>query len=311
LQEGGRAVDPFGARVMNVQPPDSTEEMANTHVFGPPYSGTSWSQFTNANNFTTGCSVDGVRTTCRSALEAISHGLADGVIQGPGAGGAAGVLALFGIAPIVHTIPQPGDSERRPEDFTVWVEFVPTGGGETTNPTDPQNPENKDPISCGKVELLDNAGAGYKRGPLAVPQPANVVATGVRMNQAPFPNTFRLTVDGEKIDPNGVLAVRVSFHSSEKLEWEPTETRVSTNEGRVNWNLLGEFVGQPATQTDFQERFAEITFRVKASRGGDFPTNTIDVKVGAARKAGLLDINNPRFRPKEFQTCRIRLYREN
>jgi YD repeat-containing protein len=307
LQEGGRAVDPFGARVMNVQPPDSTEEMANTHVFGPPYSGTSWSQFTNANNFTTGCSVDGVRSTCRSALEAISHGMADGVIQGPGAGGAAGVLALFGIAPMVHTIPQQGDNERPPEDATIWVEFVPTGGGETTT-TDPQNPEEKEPISCGKVELLDDFRAGYKRGPLDV-RPANVAATGVRMTQgAAFPNTFGLRIP-DKIDPNGILAIRVSFHSSKDLTWEGNETSVSTNEEKVRWKVLvpDEVSGQAATQTDFQEQFAEITFRVKAI-DLKAPNNTIDVKVAAARERKFKDINNRRFRLKEFQTCRVRLF---
>ncbi|HXS00122.1 MAG TPA: fibronectin type III domain-containing protein [Pyrinomonadaceae bacterium] len=74
LQEGSYAVDPFGARVFNVQPPNSNQQMANQHVFGPPYSGSGWSTFTDANNFSTGCTLDGVRTNCANALAQVSHG---------------------------------------------------------------------------------------------------------------------------------------------------------------------------------------------------------------------------------------------
>lgn len=99
--------------------------------------------------------------------------------------------------------------------------MTPLGRTNTTTTTaavflwiEPQNPAQNSPISCDKVELLDNAGAGFPVGPLRVPRPANTVATGTLMDQAPFPNTFRLEVDADKIDPNGVLAVRVSFHAS-------------------------------------------------------------------------------------------------
>jgi hypothetical protein len=68
-----------------------------------------------------------------------------------------------------------------------------------------------------------------------------------------------------------------------------------------------EVSGQAATQTDFQEQFAEITFRVKAI-DLKAPNNTIDVKVAAARERKLKDMNNRRFRLKEFQTCRVRLF---
>jgi YD repeat-containing protein len=70
LQEDGKAVDPFGARVMNVQPPDSTEEQANMHVFGPPYSSFGWSTFTDANNFSSGCysAQDNNRESCNNAM---------------------------------------------------------------------------------------------------------------------------------------------------------------------------------------------------------------------------------------------------
>ncbi|HLA12821.1 MAG TPA: hypothetical protein VJ023_19700 [Pyrinomonadaceae bacterium] len=108
--------------------------------------------------------------------------------------------------------------------------------------------------------MLDNAGAGFPWGPLDVPRPANVVATGTKMEQAPFPNTYRLEVDGDKIDPNGVLAIRVTLRSSKGVELDPRLTAVSTGEGKLRWNLLSEYVGRSATQIED----GQVTFRVKA-----------------------------------------------
>jgi hypothetical protein len=68
--------------------------------------------------------------------------------------------------------------------------------------------------------LLDSAGAGYPVGPLGVPRPANVVETGTKMEQAPSPNTYKLIVDADKIDPNEVLAVRVTF--TQEKAWSLT-----------------------------------------------------------------------------------------
>jgi len=126
------------------------------------------------------------------------------------------------------------------------------------------------------------------------------------MEQAPFPNTYRLEVDADKIDPNGVLAIRVNFHSSKAVNLDPQRIEVSTGEGKLRWNLLTEYVGQQATQKDF----GQVTFRVKAGNL-EAPINTIDVNVGGTRERGLLDINNRNYRPVEWQTCRVRLYKVN
>jgi hypothetical protein len=128
------------------------------------------------------------------------------------------------------------------------------------------------------------------------------------MEQAPFPNTYSLVIDAEKIDSNGVLAVRVSFHSSKRITLDPALIGVSTQEGINRWNLLTEFVGQKATQKDINQDVGQVTFRVQQVRGIDAPTNTIDVKIGGTREPRLLDINNRNFRSSESQTCRIRLY---
>lgn len=170
----------------------------------------------------------------------------------------------------------------------------------------PQNPAQNSPISCDSVQLLDSGGAGFPQGPLRVPRPANAVATGTLMDQAPFPNTYRLEVDGDKIDPNGVLAIRVSFHSSKVVNLDPQLIEVSTGEGKLRWNLLSEYVGQQATQKDI----GQVTFRVQAGNR-EAPINTIDVKVGGTREPGLLDLNNRNFRSVEYQTCRVRLYKVN
>jgi hypothetical protein len=90
------------------------------------------------------------------------------------------------------------------------------------------------------------------------------------------------------------------------LELDPRLISVSTGEGRLRWNLLEEYVGQPAIQKDY----GQATFRVKAGYL-EAPTNSIEVKVGARRQPRLLDIKNPNFRPIEYETFRIRLYREN
>lgn len=64
LQEGGKAVDPFGARIQNVQPRQSPPP-PNMPVYGATYGGVSWSSFVNANNFSSGCVLDGRRIDCR------------------------------------------------------------------------------------------------------------------------------------------------------------------------------------------------------------------------------------------------------
>ncbi|HEX6047282.1 MAG TPA: discoidin domain-containing protein [Pyrinomonadaceae bacterium] len=161
LQEGGLAVDPFGARVRNVQPPDSSQQQANMHVFGPPYSGYGWSSFTDANNFSTGCTLDGVRTSCRSVLDALSRGLATGVVESPGT--AASVFNMLGIVTTTSTSRTsrtvgPGNTIHHDRDgnaypaygtqrtetqttTTISTEFVPIFGFDIADPPEPQNPQ--------------------------------------------------------------------------------------------------------------------------------------------------------------------------
>ena len=54
IQENGKAYDPFGNLVANVQPP-SGGPPGYTPVYGPPYGWLAQNSFTNANNFSGGC----------------------------------------------------------------------------------------------------------------------------------------------------------------------------------------------------------------------------------------------------------------
>ena len=99
LQEDGKAVDPFGAVIQNVQPPTGGAP-PNMPFYGATYGGVSWNSFTNANNFSTGCTLDGVRTSCRSALDAVTRGMATAVIHSPGTAGT--VFNLLGVVPMTH-----------------------------------------------------------------------------------------------------------------------------------------------------------------------------------------------------------------
>jgi hypothetical protein len=73
LQEGNRAYDPFGALINNVPPPTS-DPPPNIPFYGATYGGASWNSFTDANNLTTGCFLDGVRTQCKKLADASAHG---------------------------------------------------------------------------------------------------------------------------------------------------------------------------------------------------------------------------------------------
>ena len=141
LQKGGLAVDPFGARVRNVQPPDSTQQMANMHVFGPPDYGATWSTFTDANNFSSGCTLDGVRTRCTSILQALSQGMAT---EKPGTTSTG--LNLLGFGAITYRttrlIPPKGYEELSSTETTVWTEYVPLFGVDGADPP-PSEPPNR------------------------------------------------------------------------------------------------------------------------------------------------------------------------
>lgn len=73
LQEDGKAVDPFGALIHNVQPPTSGSPPIMP-FYGGTYGGVSYNQFTNANNFSSGCTLDGIRTGCQNLLGQVANG---------------------------------------------------------------------------------------------------------------------------------------------------------------------------------------------------------------------------------------------
>jgi hypothetical protein len=76
LQEDGKAYDPFGGLIQNVQPPTGGPP-PNMPFYGPSYGGVTWSSFSNANNLTTGCKMDGVAASCDSVMRALGNGTAD------------------------------------------------------------------------------------------------------------------------------------------------------------------------------------------------------------------------------------------
>jgi RHS repeat-associated protein len=157
-------------------------------------------------------------------------------------------------------------------------------------------------IKLDRIELLDNGAAGLPRGPLGVPTPANTVATGTKMEG--HPNTYSLYADPDKIDPDRVLAIRVTFLSTKKgLDLDPSLITVTTEEGRVRWNIVTEYLGQKATLKDY----GQVIFRVQIANK-EAPVNSIDVTVGGMRTPGFWDINSPTFKSKEYATFHIRLY---
>lgn len=76
LQEGGRARDPFGSLVQNVQPPVGFPP-GYTPTYGPPYGYETARGFINSSNFSAGCSLDGIPAPC----ERVVHYLVDGLAQ--------------------------------------------------------------------------------------------------------------------------------------------------------------------------------------------------------------------------------------
>jgi hypothetical protein len=72
LQEGGKAVDPFGARIQNVQPP-IVGPPQNMPFYGATYGGVTWNSFTNANNFSSGCysAQTNNRENCNDAMRRV------------------------------------------------------------------------------------------------------------------------------------------------------------------------------------------------------------------------------------------------
>ena len=85
------------------------------------------------------------------------------------------------------------------------------------------------------VELLDDPAAGFPDGPLNVPRPIRPIRSATRneFNQ----NQFTLNVDDPKVDPKGILAIRVKFHIIDgDLDSSTVET---TNRDERRWRIAG------------------------------------------------------------------------
>jgi hypothetical protein len=67
------AIVPFGSVVANVQPP-SGGPPPYMPVYGATYSGLTWNSFINANNFSTGCHVDGLAKACSQVIFGAMNG---------------------------------------------------------------------------------------------------------------------------------------------------------------------------------------------------------------------------------------------
>ena len=78
LQEGRGAYDPLGNLAYN-QTPDVSGNgpPPGTSSYGPNYSGVGWSTFSNANNFSGGCMMDGVAASCDRVMHYLNDGWAN------------------------------------------------------------------------------------------------------------------------------------------------------------------------------------------------------------------------------------------
>jgi len=81
----------------------------------------------------------------------------------------------------------------------------------THGPMEENAEQSQDPaVVFDGIELLDDPRAGYPHGPLQVLRKANVVAKAKKVEDVP--NTYTLDVDNPEVDPNGTIAIRVTFH---------------------------------------------------------------------------------------------------
>ena len=67
------AIDPFGSLVANAQPP-SGGPPPYMPVYGATYGGLTWNSFINANNFSTGCQLDGLAKPCSQVIFGAMNG---------------------------------------------------------------------------------------------------------------------------------------------------------------------------------------------------------------------------------------------
>lgn len=76
VQEGSSgAYDPLGNLIYNEQPPTGGGP-ATGGIYGPGYGGAGWSTFSNANNSSSGCMMDGRPASCDAVLRSLNNGSA-------------------------------------------------------------------------------------------------------------------------------------------------------------------------------------------------------------------------------------------
>jgi YD repeat-containing protein len=102
VQENSQAYDPLGNLIANEQPPTGGGSPTGP-IYGPSYGGAGWGSFSNANNLTVGCTMDGAPASCDSVLRSINGGTATAVIFYNGS--AASIPSLLGFMPMTtsHT----------------------------------------------------------------------------------------------------------------------------------------------------------------------------------------------------------------
>ncbi|HEX8501128.1 MAG TPA: hypothetical protein VF659_11115, partial [Pyrinomonadaceae bacterium] len=146
ITEPGATYDPLGNYIPHV-PPQPYQPPSYTGFYGPSYGG-STSSFTNSNNFSTGCMLDGAPASCNSVLRALQNGSGRLlVISTTGLGG--DILTSLGLGlstytrtyrtgPPTETRPDP-DNPGRTITFHGWgrvitetvITYVPVVGQQT------------------------------------------------------------------------------------------------------------------------------------------------------------------------------------
>jgi len=134
----GAAYDPLGNLINNEQPPTSGPPPTGP-FYGPSYSGVGWSSFSNANNFSSGCRLDGAQASCDSVLRAIANGQVGRVVFSTSGGSAD--FANMGIFVMVSPVNQ--EASNQPPTLKSSM---------AQNP----DPGNQDPYGVGQDELQWN-----------------------------------------------------------------------------------------------------------------------------------------------------------
>ena len=165
LQEGGRARDPFGSLVQNVQPPVGFPP-GYTPTYGPPYGYETARGFINSSNFSAGCSLDGMPAPCERVVHYLVNGLANQDANSflpwtetSGPTNPAGPFRIFdGVRTDTHVGPGDQDDENdvvvTNQEIVYHYEF----GGDLFSGAPPQDPRKYGPYINGDPELIPGTG---------------------------------------------------------------------------------------------------------------------------------------------------------